>query len=107
MKSILLVAIGVAVASAILGSLAIQAFTQTNSVPQQLELEQKCEKIASEGFKIQVKYSEIDFDKMPKEDADALKYLDDLWIRDCVSQMSPEKIVGIAQKVEREYYSGE
>ena len=70
-------------------------------------MDEKCEKIASEGFKIQVKHSEIDFDKMPKEDADALKYLDDLWINDCVSQLSPETLYNIAQRVEQEYYSGE
>ena len=107
MKSILLVAIGIAAASAILGSLAISAFTPVDEVSAQIELEQKCEIIAAQGFKIQVKYSEIDFDKMPKEDADALKYLDDLWMRDCVSQMSPEQIVTIAERVEREYYAGE
>ena len=44
---------------------------------------------------------------MPKEDADALQYLDDMWMKDCVSQMSPQQIVEIAQKVEQEYYSGE
>ena len=107
MKSILLVAIGVAAASAILGSLAISAFTPVDEVSSQIELEQKCEIIAAQGFKIQVKYSEIDFDKMPKEDADALQYLDDMWMKDCVSQMSPQQIVEIAQKVEREYYAGE
>ena len=102
-----MVAIGVGVASAILGSLAISAFTPADNASAQLELEQKCEIIAAQGFKIQVKYSEIDFDKMPKEDADALQYLDDIWMKDCVSQMSPEQIVRIAEKVEREYYSGE
>ena len=107
MKSILLVAIGIAAASAILGSLAISAFTPIDEVSAQIELEQKCEIIAAQGFKIQVKYSEIDFDKMPKEDADALQYVDDLWMKDCVSSLSPETLVGIASKVEREYYSGE
>ncbi len=87
--------------------MAIQFFAQADNTPQQMDLEKKCEKIASEGFKIQVKYSEIDFDKMPKEDADALKYLDDLWIKDCVSQLSPETLFNIADRVERDYYSGE
>jgi hypothetical protein len=44
---------------------------------------------------------------MPKEDADALRYLDDLWIRDCASQLSPETIFNIAKRVEQDYYSGE
>lgn len=107
MRPIILLAIAVGVASAVVGSLAIQAFTQTDNAPRQLELEEKCEKIAAEGFKIQVKYSEIDFERMPKEDVDALKYLDDLWINDCVTQLPGEKIFEIASNVERDYYSGE
>ena len=99
--------IAVGVGSAIVGSMVISFFAPTDNTPQRLDLEERCEKIAQEGFKIQVKYSEIDFDKMPKEDADALKYLDDLWINDCVSQLSPEAIYNIAQRVEQDYYSGE
>ena len=85
----------------------MQAFTPTNNEPQQIELEKKCETIAAEGFKIQRKYSEINFETMPKEDADALKYLDDLWINDCVTKLPGEKIFAIADKVEQDYYSGE
>ena len=107
MRPIIFLVIAVGIGSAISGSILFQLFTPTDNMPQQLDLEEKCEKIASEGFKIQVKYSEIDFDKMPKEDADALKYLDDLWINDCVSQLSPETLYNIAQRVEQEYYSGE
>ncbi|MGD8637496.1 MAG: hypothetical protein PVG43_01220 [Nitrosopumilaceae archaeon] len=107
MSPIIFLVIAVGIGSAIVGSMAIQFFAQANNAPQQLDLEEKCEKIASEGFKIQVKYSEIDFDKMPKEDADALRYLDDLWIRDCASQLSPETIYNIAKRVEQDYYSGE
>ena len=107
MRPIIFLVIAVGVGSAIAGSILFQLFTPTDNMPQQLDLEEKCEKIASEGFKIQVKYSEIDFDKMPKEDADALKYLDDLWIKDCVSQLSPETLYNIAQRVEQDYYSGE
>ena len=100
-------AIAVGIASAVLGSFAMQAFTPTNNEPQQIELEKKCETIAAEGFKIQRKYSEINFETMPKEDADALKYLDDLWINDCVTKLPGEKIFAIADKVEQDYYAGE
>jgi hypothetical protein len=100
-KPIILLIVVVGVGSALIGSMAIQFFAPT------LDLQEKCEKIAAEGFKIQVKYSEIDFDKMPAEDANALQYLDDLWINDCVSKLSPETLFNIAQKVERDYYSGE
>ena len=107
MKPIWFAAIAVGVAAAILGSLAMSLFTPADNSPQQLELEQRCEKIAAEGFKIQVKYSEIDFDRMPKEDADALRYLDNLWINDCVPNLPLETIAGIAERVERAYYAGE
>ena len=107
MKSILVIAIAVGVASAILGSFLFQSLAPADNIPQQIELEEKCQKIATEGFQIQVKYSEIDFDTMPKEDVDALKYLDDLWINDCVTQLPGEKIFEIAKKAEDDYYSGE
>jgi hypothetical protein len=106
-KSILVIAIAVGVASAVLGSFLFQSFTPVDNAPQQMELEEKCQKIATEGFQIQVKYSEINFETMPKEDADALKYLDDLWINDCVTQLPGEKIFEIAKKAEQDYYSGE
>ncbi len=72
-----------------------------------MQLEEKCDKIAIEGFQIQIKYSEIDFDTMPKEDADKLRYLDELWINDCVTKLSGEKIFEIAEKAKDDYYSGE
>ena len=107
MNSILVIAIAVAITSAILGSLLFQVFTPIDNTTQQIELEEKCEKIAIEGFQIQVKYSEINFETMPKEDADKLQYLDDLWIKDCVSNLPVDKIFEIAKKAEQDYYSGE
>ncbi len=107
MKPIILLIIAVGVSSALLGSLAFQFFTPGENIPLQIDLEEKCQKIATEGFKIQVKYSEIDFDTMPKEDADKLRYLDELWINDCVTKLSGEKIFEIAEKAKDDYYSGE
>ena len=107
MKSILVIAIAVGVASAILGSFLFQSLTPIDNEPQQIQLEEKCQKIATEGFQIQVKYSEINFDTMPTEDADALRYLDELWINECVTQLPGEKIFEIAKKAEDDYYSGE
>ena len=106
-KSILVLATAVAVAVALLGSMLFAFLAPVDNVPQQIQLEEKCQKIATEGFQIQVKYSEINFDTMPKEDADKLKRLDDLWINDCVTQLSGEKIFEIAKKAEQDYYSGE
>lgn len=107
MKPIILLVIAVGVGSALTGSMALQFFSPIAEPSSQLGLEERCEKIAQEGFKVQVKYSEIDFDRIPKEDADKLRYLDDLWINDCVSSLPLEKISQIAKKVEDEYYSGE
>jgi len=106
-KPIILLVIAVGVGSALAGSMALQFFSPVAEPSSQLGLEERCEKIAQEGFKVQVKYSEIDFDRIPKEDADKLRYLDDLWINDCVSSLPLEKISQIAKKVEDEYYSGE
>ena len=106
-KSILVAAIAVAVATALLGSVLFAFLVPVDNTPQQIGLEEKCEKIAIEGFQIQVKYSEKNFDTMPKEDADKLQYLDDLWINDCVSKLSGEKIFEIAKNAEQDYYSGE
>lgn len=107
MKSILVIAIGVAIASATLGSLFFQFLNPGENIPQQIGLEEKCEKIAIEGFQIQIKYSEINFETMSQEDADRIRYLDELWIKDCVSNLSAEKIFEIANKAEQDYYSGE
>jgi len=106
-KSVLGLAIIIAVGSAILGSLLFQFMAPINNESQQILLEEKCEKIAIEGFQIQIKYSEINFETMPKEDSDKLRYLDDLWIKDCVSNLPTEKIFEIANKAENDYYSGE
>ncbi len=106
MKSIFAMVI-VAVMVALGGSILFQSFAPIDNAPQQIALEDKCEKIATEGFQIQVKYSEVNFETMPQDDADRLRYLDELWIGDCVSNLSTEKIFEIAQKAERDYYSGE
>ena len=107
MKPIILLVIVVGISSALLGSLAFQFFAPAEIIQQQIDLEEKCQKIATEGFKIQVKYSEIDFDTMPKEDADTIKHLDELWINDCVTKLSGEKIFEIAKKAEEDYNYGE
>ena len=105
-KSIFLLVI-VAVAFALGGSLLFQFFAPMDNAPQQIALVEKCQKIAIEGFQIQVKYSEVNFDTMPQDDANRLRYLDDLWINDCVTKLPGEKIFEIAERAESDYYSGE
>jgi hypothetical protein len=106
-KSFTGLVIVVAAISSILGSLLFQNLVPNDNNSQQIDLEIKCEKIAIEGFQIQIKYPEINFETMPKEDSNKLRYLDELWIRDCVTNLSEEKIFEIAKRAENDYYSGE
>ncbi|MDX1596209.1 MAG: hypothetical protein R3327_04645 [Nitrosopumilaceae archaeon] len=98
------IAIGVAIASALIGSfvLTLTSSTEHESV---IDLQEKCYKIAMEGFKIQVKYPNLTIDEIPQPDNDSLQYLDDIWYSECVSQLTQEKILEIAQSVQKDYSS--
>ncbi len=106
MVSILWFVVGIAVASALLGSLVFEFLTPNNISPI-IALEEKCEKIAKEGFKIHVSYPDFQPDQLPTADMNRLTYLDEMWIKDCVSGLPAETIFNIIQKVERDFYSGE
>jgi len=106
MVSILWFVVGIAVASALLGSLVFEFLTPNNISPI-IALEEKCEKIAKEGFKIHVSYPDLQPDQLPTADMNRLTYLDEMWIKDCVSGLPAESIFNIIQKVERDFYSGE
>lgn len=105
MASVLWLAIGVAITSALLGSL-VFGFLTPNISPQ-TALEEKCEKIAKEGFQIHASYPDLQPDQLPTADMNRLMYLDEIWIKDCVSGLPAESIFNMIQKVERDYYSGE
>ena len=105
MLSILWLAVGIAVVSALLGSLVFEFLTPTISPV--IALEEKCEKIAKEGFQIHVSYPDFQPDQLPTADMNRLTYLDEIWIKDCVSELPAESIFNIVQKVERDFYSGE
>ena len=106
MGSILWFAIGIAITSALLGSLVFEFLTPNNISPI-IALEEKCEKIAKEGFQIHVSYPDFQPDQLPTADMNRLMYLDEMWVKDCVSGLSAESIFNIVQKVERNFYSGE
>ena len=55
MASILLLAIGIGIATALLGSVAFQFLTPINDIILS-PLEQKCQQIANEGYKIHAIY---------------------------------------------------
>ena len=72
-----------------------------------LVLEEKCEKIALEGYKYHLKYPESDITELPASEQNALIELDNMWINDCVNRLPASTVFNIIQKVELEFYSGE
>ena len=106
MASIILLAIVVAVAVALAGSVLIQSLTSINDVILS-PLEKKCQEIANEGYKIHTLYPTSNPDELLENDMKRLLYLDDLWIKECVSVLSPELIINIVNNVERDISYGE
>ena len=67
MASILFLAIGIAVATALMASVAIHFLTpigDSGLSPQ----EQKCQQIANEGYRIHATYPDSNPDELPKDD---------------------------------------
>lgn len=99
--------IGIVITSALLGSLAFEFLMPNNNVSPVIALEEKCKKIAKEGFQIHASYPDFQPDQLPTADMNRLMYLDKMWIDDCVAGLPAESIFNIVQKVERDFYSGE
>lgn len=107
MGSILWLALGIAITSALLGSLVFEFLTPSSNISQVITLEEKCEKIAKEGFQIHVSYPDLQPEQLHTADMNRLMYLDEMWVKDCVSGLPAESIFHIVQKVEHNFYSGE
>ena len=106
MASIILLAIVVAVAVALLGSVLIQSVMPINDVILS-PLEKKCQEIANEGYKIHTLYPTSNPDELLEADMKRLLYLDNMWIKECVSILPAESIINIVNNVEREIFYGE
>jgi len=106
MASIILLAIVVAVAAALLGSVLIQSFTPINNVILS-PVEKKCQEIANEGYKIHTLYPTSNPDELLENDMKRLLYIDDLWMKECVSILPAESIFNIINNVERNFSYGE
>ena len=106
MVSVLLLAIGIAVAAALIGSMTIQFLTPNNEATLSPQ-EKKCQLIANEGYKIHTLYPDSNPDELLEEDRKRLLYLDDLWMKDCVSVLPAESIFSIVNNVERDFTHGE
>jgi len=106
MASIILLAIIIAVSVALLSSVLIQSITPINNVILS-PLEKKCQEIANEGYKIHTLYPTSNPDELLENDMKRLLYLDDLWIKECVSILPAESIFNIMNNVERDFSFGE
>ena len=106
MASIILLGIVVAVAAALLGSVLIQSLIPINDIILS-PLEKKCQEIANEGYKIHTLYPASNPDELLADDMKRLLYLDNLWIKECVSVLSVESIFNIVNNVDRDFSYGE
>ncbi len=106
MASILLLAIGIGIATALLGSVTFYFLTPINDVIL-APLEQKCQQIANEGYKIHAIYPNSNPDELPEDDMKRLMYLDEKWIKECVSVLPADSIFSIVNNVDRNFSYGE
>ena len=106
MASILLLAIGIGVVTVLLGSMAFQFLTPINDLVLS-PLEQKCQQIANEGYKIHAIYPTSNLDELPEDDMKRLMYLDEKWMKECVSVLPADSIINIANNVDRNFSYGE
>ena len=106
MASILFLAIGIAVAVALVGSVAFQSLSPTNDDVLS-PLEKKCQEIANEGYRIHSLYPDSNPEELLADDMNRLLYLDNLWIKDCVSVLPADSIFSIVNNVERDFSYGE
>jgi len=102
---ILLLAIGIVVVSALLGSLVYYLLIPIDDVLSPLE--QKCQQIANEGYRIHTIYPDSNPDEILENDMKRLMYLDKIWIKECVSVLPADSIFSIVNNVERNFSYGE
>ena len=105
MASVFFLAIGVAVAVALMASVAIHFLTPSDSGLSPLE--QNCQQIANEGYRIHAMYPDSNPDELPEDDFKRMTYLDNLWMTECVSVLPADAIFSIANNVERDISYGE
>ena len=102
--SVLFLAIGVAVVAALMGSAVFQFMTPEDELS---PLEKKCQQIANEGYKIHAIYPAANPEDLPESDMKRMFYLDDIWMKECVTVLPADSIINIANNVERDITYGE
>jgi len=106
MASIILLAIGIGVVTVLLGSVVFQFLIPTNDVILS-PLEEKCQLIANEGYKIHTLYPNSNPDELLESDMKRLMYLDEKWMKECVSVLPADSIINIVNNVDRNFSFGE
>ena len=106
MASILLLAIGIGIATALLGSITFQFLTPINDLVLS-PLEQKCQQIANKGYRIHAIYPDSNPDELPEDEMKQIMYLDEIWMKECVSVLPADLIINIANNVDRDFSHGE
>ena len=104
--SILLLIIGIVIATALLGSIGLQFLTPINDLVLS-PLEEKCQLIANEGYKIHAMNPASNPDELPEDDMKRMMYLDEKWMNECVSVLPADSIINIANNVDRKFSYGE
>jgi len=106
MTSLLFLAIGIAVTTALMASVAFHFLTpiaDSGLSPQ----EQSCQLIANEGYRIHATYPDSNPDELPNDDFKRLMHLDEMWITECVNVLPAESVFSIVNNVERDFSYGE
>ena len=106
MTSILFLAIGIVIATALMASVTIHLLTpigDSGLSPQ----EQSCQQIANEGYRIHTMYPGSSPDELPNDDFKRLIHLDEMWISECVNVLPAESVFSIVNNVERDFSYGE
>lgn len=98
--------IAIVITTALLGSVAYQFLIPINDVILS-PLEQKCQQIANEGYKIHTIYPDSNPDELLESDMKRLLHLDKIWIKECVSTLPADSIFSIINNVERNFSYGE
>jgi hypothetical protein len=106
MASIILLAIGIAVATALMGAVVFQFLIPTNE-SELSPLEKNCQQIANDGYRMHTMYPDSNPDDLPEDDMKRLVYLDELWMKECVSVLPADSIFSIVNNVERDFSYGE
>ena len=59
------------------------------------------------GYKIHAIYPASNLDELPEDDMKRMMYLDEKWMKECVSVLPADSIINIANNVDRKFSYGE